>query len=234
MGSPAGSAGPWNSLRRGNSPAGLIAGLAGGGEADLSDVEFARSDLAALNRVVARSQAPDAQLDETNIAYEFGRELSKAPLKILGSATPLLLSAGTAKFGPLLIGPPQGNATLNANFDLAGLSLETSLTLTSSPADLKFWSGPPPTATATVQNALFAAKRQVDVAALSAALATQAIARDTDRIANLEFGHSRTRLLQPTAQGRAVHRSTQRRNRGLARRAGAAERPRRATQGSAG
>ena len=60
-------------------------------------------------------------------------------------------------------------------------------TLTSSPADLKFWSGPPPTATATVQNALFAAKRQVDVAALSAALATQAIARDTDRIANLEL-----------------------------------------------
>ena len=66
----------------GKSPAALIAGLAGGGQSNLSGVEFARSDPAALDRVVARSQAPEAQLDETNIAYELGQELNKGPLKL--------------------------------------------------------------------------------------------------------------------------------------------------------
>ncbi len=170
----------------GNSPAGLIAGLAGGGELDLSGVEFARSDLAALDRVIARSQVPEAQLDETNIAYEFGQELSKAPLRLPDGATPLSLSAGTIKLGPLTIAGPHADATLSASFDLVRLSLETRLVLTSPSADLRFWSGPPPIATVTVQSALSAPRRQLDVAALSAALATQAIARETDRIANLE------------------------------------------------
>jgi hypothetical protein len=38
----------------------------------------------------------------------------------------------------------------------------------------------------TVDNALEAAKRQIDVSSLSAALAAQAIARETDRIATME------------------------------------------------
>ena len=170
----------------GKSPAALIAGLAGGGSAQLTGAELARSDPAALDRVIARSQAPEAQLDETNIAYEFGRELDKASLQLPDSATPLSLSAGAIKLGPLPISRPQADAALNASFDLTRLSLETQLTLTSASAGLKFWSGPPPSATVTVQDALSAPKRKLDVASLSAGLATQAIARETDRIANLE------------------------------------------------
>jgi hypothetical protein len=170
----------------GKSPAALIAGLAGGGAAQMTGVELQRSDPAALDRVVAKSEAPDAQLDETNIAYEFGQEINKAPLKLPDGATPLALSAGMIKLGPLPIARPHGDATLSASFDLTKLSLETRLTLTSPSADLKFWSGPPPSATVMVQEALSAPKRQLDVAALAAGLATQAIARETDRIANLE------------------------------------------------
>jgi septal ring factor EnvC (AmiA/AmiB activator) len=51
---------------------------------------------------------------------------------------------------------------------------------------LKFWSGPPPSAAVTLDNALDAPKRQIDVSALSAALAAQAIARESDRISTLE------------------------------------------------
>ena len=170
----------------GKSPAALIAGLAGGGESNLSGVEIARSDPAALDRVVVRSQAPEAQLDETNIAYELGQELNKGPLKLPEGATPLSLSGGTIKLGPIPIARPHADAALSASFDLARLSLETRLVLTSPTADLKFWSGPPPTATVVVQDALSAPKRQLDVAGLSAALATQAIARETDHIANLD------------------------------------------------
>jgi hypothetical protein len=170
----------------GKSPATLIAGLAGGGSAQLADTKLERSDASALDRVVARSQAPDAQLDETNIAYEFGQELNKAPLKLPDGARPLSLGAGMMKIGPLTIARPDGDTTLSVSFDLTRLSMETRLTLTSSSAGLKFWSGPPPSATVTVQDGLSAPKRQLEVAALSAALATQAIARESDRIANLE------------------------------------------------
>ncbi|HZZ62705.1 MAG TPA: AsmA-like C-terminal region-containing protein [Roseiarcus sp.] len=170
----------------GKSPAALIAGLAGSGSAQLEGAELARSDPASLDRVIARSQPPEAQLDETNIAYEFSRELDKASLKLPDSAIPLSLSAGVIKLGPLPIPRPHADAALNASFDLTKLSLETRFTLTSVSADLKFWSGPPPSATVTVQDALSAPKRKLDVASLSAGLATQAITRETDRIANLE------------------------------------------------
>jgi septal ring factor EnvC (AmiA/AmiB activator) len=51
---------------------------------------------------------------------------------------------------------------------------------------LKFWSGSPPSATVTLDNALDAPKRQIDISALTAALAAQAVARESDRISTLE------------------------------------------------
>ena len=96
------------------------------------------------------------------------------------------LSAGILKLGPIVAANPRVEAKLDASLDLARLTVATRLALTGSTAGLKFWSGPPPTATATVEDALGAPKRHLDVAALSAGLATQAIARESERIASLE------------------------------------------------
>jgi uncharacterized protein involved in outer membrane biogenesis len=170
----------------GRSAAALISGLAGSGSAEFSGAELPRSDPAALDRVVAKAQAPDAKLDETNIAYEFGQELDKAKLELPGASAPVSLTTGTIKFGPLALLRPRGDATFSATLDLARLSLETQLALTARSADLKFWSGPPPSATVTVEDALSAPKREVEVAGLAAGLATQAIARESDRIGGLE------------------------------------------------
>ncbi len=170
----------------GKSPAALIAGLAGDGAAEFSGAELKRSDPAALDHVVARVQAPEAQIDETNIAYALGNELDRAALPIPDGPAPVTLSAGTVNLGPLPIARPRGEASLGMSLDLMRLSAEAKLTLSAPSAGLKFWSGPPPTATVTVRDALEAPKRQVDAAALSAGLATQAIARESDRIAALE------------------------------------------------
>ena len=170
----------------GGSAEALIDGLAGNGTAQIAGAALARSDPAALDRVVAKAQAPDAQLDETNIAYVFGVELNKAPFPILDGATPLALTSGALKFGPLSVTRPHGKAALDASFDLRRLELETRLALVSTAADLTFWSGPPPSATVTVDDALETQKRRLDVSALSAGLATQAIARESERIAALE------------------------------------------------
>jgi AsmA family len=170
----------------GRSPEALIEGLAGSGTAQFAGATLARSDPAALDRVVAKAQTADAPLDETNVAYSFGNELSKAPLPIPDGPTPVALTSGTIKFGPIVITRPHGQATVSAGLDLRRMALESRIALTASAADLKFWSGPPPGATVTVDDALETQKRRVDVSSLSAGLATQAIARETERIAALE------------------------------------------------
>jgi uncharacterized protein involved in outer membrane biogenesis len=170
----------------GRSPAALINGLAGSGTVTFAGAALARSDPTALDRVLAKAQTPDAPLDETNIAFAFGNELNRAPLAIPDGSAPLSLSAGVAKIGPIKIPDGQGDEALNADFDLRTLTTQARFTLTSSASDLKFWSGPPPSAAVTIDNALEAPKRQIDVSSLSAALAAQAIARETDRISTLE------------------------------------------------
>jgi uncharacterized protein involved in outer membrane biogenesis len=170
----------------GRSPAALINGLAGSGTVTFASAALARSDPAALDRVVAKAQTPDAPLDETNIAFAFGNELNRAPLAIPDGSAPLSLSAGIMKIGPIKIPEGRGDGALSADLDLRTLATETRFTLTSSASDLKFWSGPPPSAGVMVDNALDAPKRQIDVSTLSAALAAQAIARESDRISAME------------------------------------------------
>jgi hypothetical protein len=170
----------------GRSPAAVINGLAGSGTVTLTGAALARSDPDALDRVVAKAQTPDAPLDETNIAFALGNELNRAPLALPDGSAPLALSAGVAKIGPIKIAEGGEDETLSADLDLRTLAAETRLTLTSSASDLKFWSGPPPSAAITVDNALEAPKRQIDVSTLSAALAAQTIARETDRISTME------------------------------------------------
>ncbi len=170
----------------GRNPAALIAGLAGSGNVRFAGAELMRSDPAALGRVVARAQEPDAQLDETNIGFFLAKELDKAPAVLPEGTAPAALSAGALKMGPIALPGPQGQADVTATFDLRSLSLDTGLRLVSPSDKLKFWSGPPPAASVTVQDALHAPRRKVDASSLSAGLATQAIARETDRIANME------------------------------------------------
>ena len=84
----------------GRSPAALINGLAGSGAVTFTGAALARSDPAALDRVVARAQTPDAPLDETNIAFAFSNELNRAPLAIPDGSAPLSLSAGVVEDWP--------------------------------------------------------------------------------------------------------------------------------------
>ena len=103
----------------GKSPAALIAGLAGGGEVELSGAALPQSDPAALDRVVAAAQADGAEIDETNVAYAFGAALNKGALAIPGGPAPLSLSAGTIRLGPLAFEAGQVQASLTAGFDLS-------------------------------------------------------------------------------------------------------------------
>jgi uncharacterized protein involved in outer membrane biogenesis len=170
----------------GRSPAAVMNGLAGSGTMTFIGAALARSDPGALDRVVAKAQIPDAPMDETNIAFGFGAELNRGPLAIPDGPAPLSLSGGVVKIGPIKMAAGRGDGSISADLDLRTLGAHARLTLTSPANDLKFWSGPPPSASVTLDNVLEAPKRQVDVSALSAGLAAQTIARESDRISAME------------------------------------------------
>ena len=188
----------------GRSVAALVAGLAGGGMADFVGASLARSDPAALGRVVATAQAPDAQIDETNIAFQLGIDLDKGPLAIPDGPKPLALSAGMLRLGPIAIAQAGAEAALTASLDFAHPALETRLQLTSPATGLKFWSGPPPSVLVTVEEGLERAEAPDRCGRLGGRARD---AGDRARIGpdrQFRGGHPRARLLQPAAKSGAI------------------------------
>jgi hypothetical protein len=169
----------------GQSPASLVASLAGEGQLSLAGVSVVRLDPGALGRVVAKAQSPDASIDETNIAHSLALELDRQSLSIPDGAAPAAFNSGAVRVGPVEIPGPSGHALVSGDFDLRSLNLQIRAIFEEAHGG-KFWSGSPPLATVLVRGALDAPARQIDVASLSAGLATQAIAREGDRIAALE------------------------------------------------
>jgi hypothetical protein len=169
----------------GQSPSLLVAGLVGDGQVTLGGASIPRMDPNALGRVVAKAQTLDAAIDETNIARSLTLELDRQSLTLPDGPAAAVLSSGVLRVGPLTLDEPGGRAAVTGDFDLRSLSLAIRAVFDEARAG-KFWTGPPPSATVLIRGALDAPSRQIDVANLSAGLATQAIARETDRIAGLE------------------------------------------------
>ena len=207
----------------GRSPAAVIGELAGSGAVTLTGAALARSDPAALDRVVAKAQTPDAPLDETNIAFAFSNELNRGPLAIPDGPAPLSLSAGVVEdwsdqdprkgSGRDAERRPRSAQTRRRDAACAHFVGQRFEVLVGAAAergggDRKCSGGAE--ATDRRQLPFRRARRPGD--------------RARDR-SHLDDGsrHSRARVLQPAAQGRAVHGSTAPGNRGLASRATAAE-----------
>ena len=169
----------------GKSPSALVAGLVGEGQITLAGASIPRLDPGALARVMEKAQQPDAMIDETNIARSLTLELDRRSLAIPDGSATATLNSGVLRVGPIAVAEPSGRAIVTGDFDLRSSSLQVRTTFEEARAG-KFWSGPLPSATVSIRGPLDAPTRQIDVAGLSAGLATQAIARETDRIAGLE------------------------------------------------
>jgi hypothetical protein len=169
----------------GQSQSALVAGLVGEGRIETAGVSIARLDPDALGRILAKAQAPDASIDETNIAYGLGVELDKQPMSLPDGTAPAVMNAGVIYVGPFDIAGQGGHASATAVFDLRSLNLTIRATFAAATGG-KFWSGPPPNFAVALTGPIDAPTRQIDAAALAAGLAAQAIARESDRIAALD------------------------------------------------
>jgi uncharacterized protein involved in outer membrane biogenesis len=169
----------------GQSPSALIAGLVGEGQVETAGIAIARLDPGALGRVLAKASAPDAAIDETNVAHALGVELDRQPMSLPDGTAPALLNAGVIHVGPLDVAGQGGRVSTGADFDLRSQALTIRATIAAA-AGGKFWSGPPPSFAVAVTGPLDAPSRQIDAAAFAAGLGAQTIARESDRIDALE------------------------------------------------
>jgi len=169
----------------GDSLATLIGGLAGDGKIEWRGVSAPQLDPGALTRELAKTQSGDAPIDETNVVYALGAELDRAPLPLPDGAAQATLSAGVIRVGPLNFPRAGGSGTATAALDLRAQSLALDVVFAETRGG-KFWTGSPPMIEVLLKGPLASPTRRVDASALAAGLASQAIARETERISALE------------------------------------------------
>jgi hypothetical protein len=169
----------------GQNPSALLAGLVGEGQIETAGVTVPHLDPGALNRVLAKAQAPDAMIDETNIVHALGVELDKQPMSLPDAAAPAMINGGVVYVGPFDVTGRDGAVSTRANFDLRSQNLTIRATFAEAEGG-KFWSGPPPSFAVSLTGSVDAPTREIDAALLAAGLAAQAIGRESDRIEALE------------------------------------------------
>jgi hypothetical protein len=169
----------------GDSANAILGGLVGQGEVKFSGATIPHLDQNALNRVMTKTETPDAPIDETNIAHALSLELDRQPLALPDIAATAILNSGVLRVGPVRLAEPTGSALATGDFDVRSLSLAIR-TVFEEARSGKFWTGPPPSLTVFLRGGLDGLQRNVDASNLAAGLAAQAIARESDRIAALE------------------------------------------------
>jgi hypothetical protein len=170
----------------GGSASALVGGLAGSGSLTVAEVKVPRLDPDALARAMAKiEQAAGATLEQNKLAAAIGAELDRGPLTIDKASSTLASSSGVVRFGPFDAPARDGGATIAGALGLSDMSLSVQETLIDEKTG-PFWKGPPPTVETEAKGSLDALARKVDVSLLSAGLASEAIARESDRIANYE------------------------------------------------
>jgi hypothetical protein len=167
----------------GDSAAALVGGLAGTGALSVGEAKIPRLDPLALARVLPKiEQAGGPPPEQKKLEGLLGAELDKGALQLAGARGALALASGALRFGPL--DAPGGALRLSGAFNLSDLALSLDAVETSAKVG-RFWSGPPPTVEIT-QKGADASGRKIDAAMLAAGLASEAIARESDRIENFE------------------------------------------------
>ena len=167
----------------GGSAAALVGGFAGAGRLTIAEAKVARLDAEGFGRALGKIEQSSAALDEKKLQAQIGAELDKGPLTLAGASSALAFSSGALRFGPFEAPAREGAASVSGAFDLADLSLGLNAKLVHTKVG-PFWSGAPPSVEVATKGE--AATRKIDATLLAAGLASESLARESDRIANFE------------------------------------------------
>jgi hypothetical protein len=155
---------------QGNTPAAIIANVAGQGSLALEGFEIDKLDPEALTKVIPAANAPPLTEAEATTLLAFG--LQRGPLRIAKLETPILVTSGVARTGKTrtAVGPVE--VTSEARLDLAKLDLDAAIGLELAASERN---AARPEATIRWRGPLAEPKRIIDTSALVTALSSQAM-----------------------------------------------------------
>ena len=160
----------------GDSPAALVAGLAGTGALQLRAITIPQADPMAPARVMAEAEAGKLYVSENDFLGALRRELDKAPLALTSRDLEMRLAGGVAR-----LSSPDASASV----DLRRMALEARVQLPVGELP-KDWSEAPPQVALVWRGSLAAPQRDVEAGSFINGLAVRAIARESARIEALE------------------------------------------------
>ncbi|WP_336487312.1 AsmA family protein [Methylobacterium nigriterrae] len=170
----------------GDSPAALVANLAGSGEIRLAGLTLPRADPSALSRALARALGEDDPLREGRLQTLVSEEFAAGPARASAPAgAPATIVGGSLRAGPieLDLGPARWSGTLGYDFRAGRLDARGTLTGGGAP---KGWTGGTPSVQLGFSGALAAPERSVDAGALTNGLAAVVLQRELEKIELLE------------------------------------------------
>jgi uncharacterized protein involved in outer membrane biogenesis len=169
----------------GRSAGELVGDLAGKGQVRLAGIKVANLDPGALGRIVDRAQGSNYAIDQTNVERALGFELDKQALSLPDSAASAFLSNGAIRIGPIAVESATNRTSLSAKIDLRTLTSVAHAAI-GELQSTKYWNGDPPSVSVDITGTSGSPVRAIDATTFAAGLAQQAIARESDRIADLE------------------------------------------------
>jgi hypothetical protein len=170
----------------GESAAGLVTNLAGGGELTAEGTRLDHLDPTVLSRVMSQLVAQDQiRADAAFVRDQVAGEIDKAAWPVSHVVAPVTLSGGMARVGPITLDAKDATLRVTGTVDLGGLNLDARGTLAARVAP-RGWTGAAPELSIVWRGPLLAPGRSIDAAALANGLAVVALARELDRIDKLE------------------------------------------------
>ena len=171
----------------GRSEAALIGNLAGGGSLRLVDGRIMRLDAGALDRVVALAEADAISADDRAVAAALAREFERASLSLAPTQLDAVIASGALRIQPARaqVEGAGVEATIAGLYDARAHVGESVIELQSR-TQPKGWSGASPRVRLAWSGPADKSARTIDASALSSALASRALARESARIATLE------------------------------------------------
>jgi hypothetical protein len=170
----------------GESMAGLVTNLAGGGELTAEGMQLAHLDTSAIGRVISNLLAQDpVRADAPFVRDQVAAEIDKASWPITRVTAPVTLSGGAARIGPIALDSKDATLRVAGTVDLGSMSVDARGTLVARTLP-PGWSGAAPELSLAWRGPLLAPNRSIDAAALANGLAVVALARELDRIDKLE------------------------------------------------
>ena len=160
----------------GESPAALVAGLAGTGAIQLRAIAIPQADPMAPSRVMAEAESGKIYISENDFLGALRRELDKAPLALATRDLEARVAGGV-----LRLSAPDASASL----DLRRMALEARVQLPVGELP-KDWSEAPPKVAILWRGPLASPQRDLDAGTFINGLAVRAIARESARIEALE------------------------------------------------